>query len=42
MIDPDMTVDEYVAFTAVVTAIFSVGVFVIMCGIAIMKVAGVF
>lgn len=42
MIDPDMTADEWVAFFAIVTSIFAVGVFVVMCGIAIMKVAGVF
>lgn len=42
MIDPDMTVDEWVAFFAIVTAIFAVGAFVVMCGVAIMKAAGVF
>lgn len=42
MIDPDMTVDEWVAFFATVTTIFSVSIFIVMCGVAIMKVAGVF
>ena len=42
MIDPDMTIDEWVAFLAIVTGIFGVGIFIVMCGIAIMKAAGVF
>lgn len=41
-LDPDMTIDEWVAFFAVITALFSVGFFIVMCGVAIMKAAGVF
>lgn len=42
MIDPDMTVDEWVTFFAVIAIMFSLGIFIVMCGIAIMKTAGVF
>jgi hypothetical protein len=42
MMDPNMTVDEWIAFFAVITAIFSVGIFIVMCGVAIMKAVGVF
>lgn len=42
MMDSEMTVDEWVAFFAVITAIFCVGIFIVMCGVAIMKAAGVF
>jgi len=42
LIDDGMTIDIWISFIAIVTAIFSASAFIVMCGVALMKVTGVF